>query len=217
MKTVEFIFLMAFLVIAYLCWDKWQTGQKLGKLETKMKRRVERFVNKPKRVSTPKTQSQPVKNTRVFLRIKGMGDIEIELFDTVVPKTARNFRELAQSKKYAGSPFHRVIKGFMIQGGDFTNGNGTGGESIYGEKFADENFKLKHDSAGLLSMANSGPNTNGSQFFILTQPQPHLDGKHVVFGRVVKGMDVVYRIERSPTDHNDKPIHDIVVEDSGVL
>ena len=137
------------------------------------------------------------------------GRITFELFANVVPKTAANFLALCTGEKgvgrsgkklhFKGSKFHRVIPGFMLQGGDFTRGDGTGGESIYGEKFRDENFKLKHSRPGLLSMANAGPNTNGSQFFVTTEKTPWLDGKHVVFGRVVEGMELVKACERMGT------------------
>jgi len=147
-----------------------------------------------------------------------MGRIEFELYDDVVPKTAKNFRELckrALPEGFKGHTFHRVIPQFMIQGGDFTRGNGTGGKSIYGPKFKDENFRKKHTVEGLLSMANSGPNTNGSQFFITTVKTPWLDGKHVVFGRVVKGMSVVKAMERLGSKSG-KTSKKLVCQDCGV-
>ncbi|KAK5072830.1 Peptidyl-prolyl cis-trans isomerase D [Lithohypha guttulata] len=170
------------------------------------------------------------KRPRVYFDVnvgeKVLGRIVFELFNDVVPKTAENFRALCTGEKgtgksgkplsYKGSIFHRVIKSFMIQGGDFTAFNGTGGESIYGEKFDDENFELKHDKPFLLSMANSGPGTNGSQFFITTVPTPHLDGKHVVFGQVINGKNIAREIENMRTQA-DKPNEDVKIVDCGQL
>lgn len=145
----------------------------------------------------------------------------MELFDEVTPLTARNFKEIATGEAgftYKNSAFHRVIPNFMLQGGDYERGDGTGGQSIYGRKFKDENFNIKHASPGLLSMANSGPDTNGSQFFITTVKTPWLDGKHVVFGRVddQKSFDIVKEIEKLGSADG-KTSKRVVITDSGVL
>jgi len=170
-------------------------------------------------------------NPHVFFDVKqgdeDLGRVVMQLYRDMTPKTAENFRALCTGEKglggsgkplhYKGSTFHRVIKNFMIQGGDFTKGDGTGGESIYGEKFADENFKIKHTKGGQLSMANAGPGTNGSQFFITSKATAHLDDKHVVFGHIVEGMDIVRKIEDVDKGEGDRPDVDIVISDCGEM
>ena len=151
--------------------------------------------------------------------------IDFELYDDVVPQTAENFKALCIGDRtstqgvklaYKDSPFHRIITDFMAQGGDFTNRNGTGGISIYGSKFKDENFTVKHTKKGQLSMANAGPNTNGSQFFITFAPCPWLDNKHVVFGEVIKGIEVIDELNRI-SSQSGKPQVAVTINDCGVI
>jgi len=164
----------------------------------------------------------------IAINKKKIGRILFRLFDDIVPRTCRNFRKLCllspveddtgnTEPAYLNTCFHRVIKDFMIQGGDFTDGDGTGGCSIYGVKFPDENLTINHDRPGLLSMANSGPNTNNSQFFVTTLQCPHLDGKHVVFGEVIDGMDIVKTIEDTAVDNNERPVEPVRIIKCGIL
>ncbi|KAJ2338227.1 hypothetical protein IWW50_002314 [Coemansia erecta] len=156
---------------------------------------------------------------------KDAGRIKMELFADVVPKTAENFRQLCTGEHridgvpqgYKNSPFHRIIPNFMAQGGDYINGTGTGCQSIHGEKFDDENFTLKHTGPGLLSMANSGPNSNGCQFFLTLQETPWLDDKHVVFGKLVDGLLTLRKIENVPTGPNNKPNIPVVISECGEM
>lgn len=167
--------------------------------------------------------SETKRNYRVFFDImigdRSAGRITMELRNDIVPKTAENFRCLCTGEKgfgYQGSQFHRIIPQFMCQGGDFTKGDGTGGKSIYGKKFEDENFILKHTGPGMLSMANSGPNTNGSQFFLTTEKTDWLDGKHVVFGSAIDGMDVMRKMEATGSASG-KTNKKVVIENCGQL
>jgi peptidylprolyl isomerase len=175
-------------------------------------------------------EEEPKVTHKVFFDVQ-IGDqearrITMGLFGDVVPKTVANFFHLCKGDKgkgqfnkplhFKGSKFHRIIPNFMIQGGDFTRGDGTGGESIYGGKFDDENFKLKHTEPGQLSMANAGPNTNGSQFFITTVKTAWLDGRHVVFGKVIEGLDVIQAMEAVGSSSGKTSKH-VKIADSGIL
>ena len=166
-----------------------------------------------------KKRAKPRCYLEISIGTEHCGRVVIELNQDLVPRTAENFRALCTGEKgmgYKGCPFHRIIPQFMCQGGDFTNQNGTGGRSIYGNKFDDENFSLKHTGRGTVSMANSGPNTNGSQFFICLAKTDWLDGKHVVFGRVVEGMEVLGKMEAMGTQSG-KTSRQVVITDCGEI
>ena len=177
---------------------------------------------------TESLSTTDLENSLVFFDItlnnKFLGRIIFKLYDDIVPNTCKNFRELAISSPienseypaYQNTIFHRIIKDFMIQGGDFINGDGTGNISIYGKTFDDECLDIKHDRPGLLSMANTGSNTNGSQFFITLTSLPHLDGKNVVFGEIIDGLDIIRTIEETPVDENDIPKYEVKIIKSGL-
>ncbi|GLT42911.1 hypothetical protein SLA2020_168880 [Shorea laevis] len=179
-----------------------------------------------------KTEEEDCKIThRVYLDVdidgQRLGRIVIGLYGQVVPKTVENFRALCTGEKgngargkafhYKRTPFHRIISGFVIQGGDIAHGDRRGGESTYGGTFFDENFKIKHSHAGVVSMANSGPDSNGSQFFITTVKASWLDGEHVVFGKVIQGMDTVYAIEGGAGTYSGEPRKKVIIADSGEI
>ena len=176
-------------------------------------------------MSLDSKQSNPIVFFDVSIGGQEVGRMKMELFADVVPKTAENFRQLCTGELrkdgvpqgYKNATFHRVIKDFMIQGGDFVKGDGTGSMSIYGPNFPDENFKVKHTTPGLLSMANSGPHTNGCQFFVTCAKCDFLDGKHVVFGRVIDGLLVMRKIENVPTGGNNKPRLPVVITQCGEM
>ena len=174
----------------------------------------------------PKEGGNPIVFFDIAIGTEKLGRIKFELFADICPRTAENFRQFCTGEAlrgslpmgYKGCTFHRVVANFVIQGGDFVKRDGTGSISIYGEHFPDENFKLSHNAPGLLSMANEGPNTNGCQFFITCKESPHLDGKHVVFGRVVEGMDVVRMIEKSRVfPKTNTPVHPVTIFECGQM
>jgi peptidyl-prolyl cis-trans isomerase B (cyclophilin B) len=195
---------------------------------------IDKFIEAPNSKNTIKSEnlSKPINfediNSQPYFDIKigdeNVGRIIFQLFDEEVPKTCRNFRYLSSygifnknNPSYENTKFHRVIKDFMLQGGDITRGDGSGGYSIYGEHFDDENFNLTHNQPGMLSMANAGPNTNSSQFFITTKKTPWLDNKHVVFGIITSGFDIVKKIEEIETDEKDRPLKEVEIIKCGLL
>ena len=215
---VILILIVLFFIIKIKYNNKLKSKHKL-KSKSKLKSKHQ-LKNKSKSKGKVKNNTILKKQTNlVYFDItignKFIGKLVIKLYDDIVPKTCHNFRTLCIDKAYENTIFHRIIKDFMIQGGDYENFNGTGGKSIYGDKFADENFDIKHDQPYLLSMANCGEDTNGSQFFITTNPAPHLDGKHVVFGKVIEGTEIIDNLNLVKTNSNDKPFDDVYIKKCG--
>jgi len=184
----------------------------------KIKKNKREIIIKPEMNKIKKEMNKDSDLCYLDISIDGkfIGKILIKLYDDIVPKTCYNFKMLCKNKKYKNCLFHRIIQDFMIQGGDYENNDGTGGKSIYGMKFEDENFEIKHHKPYLLSMANCGANTNGSQFFITTVETPHLDGKHVVFGEVIKGFEIIYKLNNIKTNEDDKPLSNVLISDAGI-
>lgn len=221
-QLLNILIIIVVIAICYILYNKSQTDNNklLAHFPTEHHSK-KKHVHKKKHTKKHQKKHKKEKDDLVFLEIgtngKKLGKIIIKLYSKIVPLTCKNFRTLCSNNVYKGSTFHRIIKNFMIQGGDFTNGDGTGGKSIFGKTFNDENFKLKHDKPYLLSMANKGKNTNSSQFFILTGPAKHLDGMHVVFAKVVSGHEIIDSLNNVKVDNDDKPIYDIVVVSSGIV
>lgn len=217
----ELIMILIFIILFFIIKIKYNNLKLKKNRKSKMKnKRKQKNKFKSRRKFGIKNKIKVKKQTELVyfdIRIKNnfIGKLVIKLYDENVPKTCHNFRSLCIDKKYQNTIFHRIIKDFMIQGGDYENFNGTGGKSIYGDKFSDENFNIKHDQPYLLSMANCGQDTNGSQFFITTNPAPHLDGKHVVFGKVIEGTEIVDNLNLVKTNSDDKPFNDVVISDCG--
>ena len=212
----EIIIILILIVLFFIIKTKYNNNNNDNdklKIKSKIKRN-NKFKRNNKLKSIIKKQTDLV-YLDISIGNKFIGKLIIKLYDDIVPKTCHNFRTLCIDKAYENTIFHRIIKDFMIQGGDYENFNGTGGKSIYGDRFADENFDIKHDQSYLLSMANCGENTNGSQFFITTNPAPHLDGKHVVFGKVIEGTEIIDNLNLIKTNTNDKPFDDVIIKECG--
>jgi cyclophilin family peptidyl-prolyl cis-trans isomerase len=225
MDTKKIIIIMIIVAIigggSYLAW-KYYFNKKKVTLQPELKEDIKKQEDVQKPINIEDTSLNPYFDIRIG--DEDAGRIIFQLFDDETPMTCKNFRHLCAQglfKKdkpaYQDVSFHRVIKDFMIQGGDITRGDGTGGFSIYGDQFDDENFNLTHNQPGMLSMANAGPNTNSSQFFITLKKTPWLDNKHVVFGIIISGFDVVKKIESVETGENDVPLKNVIISKCGLI